>query len=642
MRGLMLAVGLLGCGSTNRGVTALSPSAQASAERATASTESMTASSEVTCADFAVRFEAGGERGRVCPADAKAHGLTVIDLGDNWTPALFAPGPNGEVPTLRASYIATANEKDAKGGKLTGEDALQELYGVVPSLSVVRGRLADDARHACHAKIDPAQVALLDRPLAQDDSAGVRWINDQHALLTKQLEVEAKKRNLADVPSLLAVADDKPTVDKLTQWKKLDDILAGLTAAQAHYRCEGLLDDKEPDGQVGWRTGNATELFQRRNFLMPDERINNETREALALDSRELDYRLALRVLRERVIDATGLIEDGTAGAGPLPVLGRALDPAAMRAARGSSPLPNAAPDLVDPATELAAKHLGWTGPAEVRAFLDRHPEGIRVAVALPPPPAYHATHMDLAAEIDRGDVYYDDEPPLYRRIAVHRPSLVLYADAHATRRPLVRWPTTIGGWADQRLPGGDLVQRWKESDVGPRVWRDLYAGPTWLPPPTTPDRDLVKNLWNGKWGLKTEVMGPGPHAAYGMMLLVHHEVIKLKDGTERFDDNGIGTHGSASVTSIVNGTSHGCHRLYNQLAVRLGDFLLKHRDHVVKGEQKDWYRRVVEYHGTFQAKIDTRGFLYELTPPVQVNVLKGKIVSPRKIPPRLSAPAKP
>src|SRR5262249_4209195 len=285
MRRLMLAVGLVGCvrPTNSRGVTALAPSSQASSERTNPSTESMNASSEVACVDYAVRFEAGTERGRVCPADARAHGLTIIDLGDSWTPTLFAPGPNGEAPNMRATYVATANEKDAKGNRLQGEDALQELYGVVPSFTIVRARLADDARHACHKQIDPAQVAKLDRPLAQDDSWGVRYINDQHALLGKQLEVEAKKRNLADVPSLGMVAEDKPTVDKFNQWKKLDDILAGLIAAQAHYRCEGLLDDKEPDGQVGWRTGNATELFQRRNFLMPDERLNKETREALAL-----------------------------------------------------------------------------------------------------------------------------------------------------------------------------------------------------------------------------------------------------------------------------------------------------------------------------------------------------------------------
>jgi hypothetical protein len=196
-------------------------------------------------------------------------------------------------------------------------------------------------------------------------------------------------------------------------------------------------------------------------------------------------------------------------------------------------------------------------------------------------------------------------------------------------------------------MPDGTIVQRWKESEVGKRVWRDLYAGPTWLPPKSTPDRDLVKNLWNGHWGLKTEIFGPGPHAAYGMVLLEHLQQIGLKDGTTRLDDNGIGTHGSASVTSIVNGTSHGCHRLYNQLAVRLGDFLLRHRDHVVRGEQllsrEDRFDRIVFHDDqSFRARIDTRGFLYELTPPVEVNVLRGHIISARKTPPALSAPAHP
>jgi hypothetical protein len=268
----------------------------------------------------------------------------------------------------------------------------------------------------------------------------------------------------------------------------------------------------------------------------------------------------------------------------------------------------------------------------------------VRVAIALPPPPAYHAQHMALRAEIDRGDVWYDEVP--IARLIRHRPTLVLYVEdpsaAHGVR-PLIRWPTTIGGWADQRLGDGGVVRRWKESEVGPRMWRDLYAAPTWLPPPTTPDRDLVKNLWNGHWGLKTEIMGPGAHAAYGMTLLVHHQVVKQRDGSERYDDNGIGTHGSASVTSIVNGTSHGCHRLYNQLAVRLADFLLRHRDHAVRGEQPELYRRVVYHRGErFVANVTTRGFLYELTPPVPINVLKGNIRSDRKIPPRDSAPARP
>jgi lipoprotein-anchoring transpeptidase ErfK/SrfK len=594
---------------------------------------------EAGCAEPLVAIAAGVERGTLCPADAEARGLTIIDLRDAWTPRLFAPQAGGVTPSYRERYLALASERDERGARMTGEDALKELYGVVPSLAVARERLADEPRHFCHAFIDSDAIARLDKPYAQDHQEAIRVAGLQRAWLEAQLERERVRRGL---PDLAALAEIPTFAARHARWKKLSDLHAGILAAQKHYVCEEFLAEADADGRMTWRTGYATELFQRRNFLMPNARLDPETREALALDSRELDYRLALRILRERVVDATGVIEDGTAGTGPVAILGRMLDPAAMRSARGGErPLPDAAPDLVGAMTEAAARQLGWTGPAETLAFLHRHAAGVQVALELPPLPAYHARHMALAAEIDRGDVWYDDAP-IPRRIA-HRPMLVLYADDGGTKRPLIRWPTTIGGWADHRTPGGWLVRRWKESDVGPRVWRDLYAAPTWFPPPTTPDRDLVKNLYdNGRYALKRDVLGPGPHAAFGMTLLVHHQVVKTRAG-QRFDDNGIGTHGSASVTSIVNGTSHGCHRLYNQLAVRLSDFLLRHRDHVAHGEQRTFYRRIVRYRGqTFSADLKSRGFRYELTPPVAMTVLPGNIRTVRKVPPRNSAPARP
>ena len=95
-----------------------------------------------------------------------------------------------------------------------------------------------------------------------------------------------------------------------------------------------------------------------------------------------------------------------------------------------------------------------------------------------------------------------------------------------------------------------------------------------------------------------------------------------------------------ASVTSIAHGNSHGCHRLFNHLAVRLGGFLLAHRAHERKGEDVQPYRRIVNYRGRFVARLESRGFLYQLTPPVPVDVLPGRIKSARKVPPRNSAPA--
>jgi hypothetical protein len=643
MRWQLFAIGSVlawGCqhGPVPRPVTRVNQTAAASASQTTpAVPERGTVTSDPRCDDddaIAV-FEDGVERGRVCKSEAAAQGLTVIDLADDWTPRVLAPQPDGETPAYHATYIALANEQlrpDARP-----EDALGELYGVVPALSVVRTRLADGKRHACWAAVDPAPIGKLTRAWSMDDKLRVQGAVSRWKSLTRRLEAARAKRGLADIAALAAVPGHAKDVAK---WQALDDLRRGIVAVQDRLDCEeGFLIREKVPGTFTWRTGNAVEWFQRRNFLMPNERLDAETRAALMLDSRELDFRLALRILRERVVDATGLIEDGSAGDGPVPVLGRLLDPENMRAARGHEPLAGAAPDLVHPATEAAARALGWTDADAVEVFLAAHVGGYEVAVALPARPAYHATHMELAAEIDRGDVWYDEAPR--SRKAKRRPTLVLYAIDGDVRRPLVKWPSTIGGWADVRLPSGSVRQKWKESDVGDRVWRQVYAAPTWTPPPSTPDRDLVRNLWMGRYRLKTEIFGPGAHSAYGLVMMIHHKE-KKKGNTVDYDDNGIRTHGSSTVTSIVNGTSHGCHRLYNQLAVRLGGFLLQHREHTVLGEQKIGYRRRVRYKGNYEARVDSKGFLYELTPPVPVKVLKGTILSKRKTPPTSSAPARP
>jgi len=591
-----------------------------------------TPAAHADCAEPVSVFDHGREQPPACSVPATT---TTVDLRDAWTPVLFAVQPDGTAPEFRPSYLALAREQGLDGKPLPPNIGLTELYGIVPSFAIVRARFGEAARYACRAKIDPAPLAKLTRPYGEELAVNVKLSNHQRDLLGAVLERVRVQRNLADYAPL---ATDRELGDTYTRWKAADELYTGIVAAQQILACEGLLAAKAIDGTYSWAFGQAVEQFQRRNFLIPNGRLDPDTRTALATDPRELDFRFALRVLRERVVDATGLIEDGTAGKGEQAVLGRMLDPVAMRTVHGQDkPLANAAPDLISAATETAAKELGWTDPAATAAFLAKHPGGLRVALALPAPPAYHAKHMDLSAEIDRGDVWYDEQP--VPRVAWRRPALIVYAQDGKTKRPLVRWPTTIGGWADVRIDG-NLTKRWKESDVGPREWRQLYAAPTWLPPDTTPDDELVRWVAKGKWELKKSIMGPGPLSAFGMIRLPHERAIKMKNGSTQYVDNGIGTHGSAVVTSLLNGTSHGCHRLYNHMAIRLGGFLLDHRDHVVRGQQPEHFRRTVNVGGTFHAQIDTRGFMYELTPPVHIDVLPGTIRSERKVPPADAAPA--
>ncbi|MGE0402667.1 MAG: L,D-transpeptidase family protein [Kofleriaceae bacterium] len=583
------------------------------------------------CPGFALRFDAGAEVELLCPDDLPGRALTPLDLDDRWTPTLFSP-VDGQEPGFRGRYLALA-----AGDSQDPDERLVELFGVVPALAQVHDRLADGERHACHARIDSTPIAHVDRAYSREHEALVRSADLEREALADRLARERDARRLTDTASLAGVPEVASTYDA---WRRLDAIHRGLVAVQRHLACEGLLSANEASGGMSARVAIAIGLYQRRHFLMPHEHLDTETLETLQRDSRELDFRLALRVLRERVADAAGLIEDGTAGPGPLPILGRLLDPEAMRAARGNTePLPDAAPDLVAVATESAARQLGWTSPDEVQAFLRQHRTGVRVALALPAPPAYHAAHMALEAELDRGDVWYD-ETPVARRVS-RRPTLVVYVDDNGTKRALTRWPTTIGGWSDVQTARGVVERRWKESTVGPHVWRKLYAAPTWIPPSTTPDRDLVKSVGNGTWRLQREILGPGPRGAFGLVLLVH-ERLGGRTGALPIDGGGIATHGSASVVSIIDGTSHGCHRLYNHLAIRLANFLLQHRTHVIRGDQHARYRRHIAYRGPFVAQLDTRGFLYELDPPVPVRVLAGRIRSARKVPPRASAPAGP
>ena len=592
-----------------------------------------------SCGDPAQVHADGAPQGWICPADAPGVGLTIVDLTDRWTPRPFATAPDGTAPAFRDSYLALAAEDSPDGEELDPEEQFVELYGVVPNLSTVQRRLEDDVRHGCHEAIPPMPLVAFTKSISQANEASIRAGDRRRVWLATRLERERVRRKLADLDALVRV----PSLRKpLADLRRLEAQRDALVTVQAHLVCDGVLQQRYVDGLFTWRTGHALDLFQRKNFLVPNARLDDETRAALLAGSRELTYRAALRALRERVVDATGLIEDGTAGAGPILVLGRQLDPSIMQAARGHRPLPHAAPDRVGEATEIAARALGWTDVDRTRAWLATNHvrgAGLRIAVALPPPPAYHSEHMELVAEIDRGDVWYDTRP--IPRVAARRPALVLYTVHAGQRIPLVRWSTTIGSWSDVRMPSGRVVQRWKESEIGKRVWRDLYAAPVWYPPRSTPDRDLVKYMWNGKWRLKREVMGPGPRSAYGMVMLVHHVEVPVRRRV-RMDDHGIRVHGSSSVTSIAHGNSHGCHRLFNHLAVRLGGFLLAHRAHERKGEDMRPYRRIVQYRGRFEARLQSRGFLYQLTPPVPVEVLPGRIRSARKVPPRNSAPARP
>jgi hypothetical protein len=534
-------------------------------------------------------FEAGNLARNVCAGDADARTtFTLLDLGDDWAPAIFAETPE-RPQRYRATFVALANERPGAGPAGAGarRDRFLELYGIFPSISVARARLLDEPRHLCHAAVTDDALRALPRTLAP-------WMPS-----------DASKR-------------------------------AAVAAAQAHLRCEGLLGADARQGELDPATFEALRLYQRRQMLPSPGAIDAETRDTLVTNSRELDFRGLLRVLRERVVDASGLLEDGSAAHAWEPILGRFIDSAEYRRAMRARPLDRGAPDLVDRATQAAAIALGWTSP-EAAARALQTPPPAHVAVRLPPPPGYHGRAMKLRAEIDRGDVsrsYPLDAAGRRRASSVkNRPTLTLYAETDAGEVPLVRWPTTIGGWQEEKDEEGDHLE-YKESPVGRHYWRDLVAAPAWFPPPTTPDRELVRRRPDGRWGPDDDAVGPGYRSAYGLVAFFHHRALATSGGAPSYDDIEIRTHGSGNYRSILRGNSHGCHRLFNHLALRLGSFVLAHTAFERRGTIEERYRRVVVWkEHTVTLRAEVRGYRYELTPPIPVDVLPGRTVRSKPVP---------
>jgi Putative peptidoglycan binding domain len=398
--------------------------------------------------------------------------------GDRPRRRLGAPVFDGDdtddAPDYRASLQALAQERfDDLGtdGAIASADRYFELYGIAPTLAVVRSRLEDEARHRCHAAIDDAALASGPERMTEQSSDGA----EAELRRTRELRAELDHdRAHAKLPDLAALGSSnayyRAAVARLAV---LEAKVAAIRALQAHLHCDDLIDDGALDGGYTWRTRTAVEKFQRGAMLLPTGVFDTETREALVRDSRVRDYETALRVLRERVAAAAGLVEDGSASTGPSPVLGHSLDSEGVWHARGAQASANAAPDLIGLATEVAALALGWRDPTTTTASLDALQSSSLVAVALPPAPANHAD-MQLHVEIDRGD-------------SARRPTLTVFVTTEAGDIALVRWPTTVGGWQRENIGGGS-VNRWKPSPKGAAVWRDLFVGPRWLPPASTPD----------------------------------------------------------------------------------------------------------------------------------------------------------
>jgi hypothetical protein len=553
-------------------------------------------------------------------------GYTLIDLRDDWTPSIFAEERTPEGVLLpnryRRVFLGLANDRlDNDGEPLApGEKNYLELYGVFPSLSVLRERFMQDAAHPCH---DSESVAVLEavetvRYVAPKDMGRQA---QRLAWMTKDLEKARKRAKVATLEELAAKRPELAAqVAKIA--KRAAEKLA-MAAVEKRLTCEKLVakDSKHKPGVYDDGMTAAVRSFQQKHMIYEASFLHRRTVDALARPLVDNDYDGLVRALRERVVSAAGIIEDGTGGTQAAP-----------------------ARNLVEEYTKTAIEQLGLTDTQAALAFFQRHPaehfQTLRAAVKLPARPEYYAPHMDLSIVVDRGDVWYDlpfDKDGHFSPHPRQRyPHLTLFVTHQGERIPLARWRTTIGGWRAEQASDGYEYFRYKGSDVGARVIRQVVAGPVWIAPESTPIRSLVKGKTVNEHPeaiVNYDELGPGYLSAYG--LVAGYFVVPGQNGHPDWD-NGVRAHGSSDYLSIysANGFSHGCHRLPNHIAIRLYSFILRHRNKQIAGDQPfSFSRQFLRGSTVFEIRIASRGFVYTLDPPLPVNVLLGQIKGAQKTP---------
>jgi len=573
---------------------------------------------------------ANGKARVTTEAAARRLGYSIVDLSDNHAPFIFSEKTPGiddyEKNDYRATYVNLANDRTDEEGNALGPDQHNyiELFGIAPSLSVLQKRFLSDAQKECYKKLDIKLLHSFRSVIRYKGHRNAGAIYRRYRELSKMLHRALRRTGLKSGAALAKRAKYRSLV---RSYRRAQVRAAVINQTQLRLKCEGLLgqDEHAHRWYMDYVTHRALARFERKHMIFGWGQLYGKTLTYLGSPPKLNNYRALHRTLRERIADSLGIVEDGS-------VLGvRGLDPT-YHVGDKTYKVRN----LIGEYTKTLMTQMGLETPKSALAFFAAQQPALfahcKVGVKLPDLPPYYSQHMKFLVEIDRGDVWYDFpyDAAGHRRSQPRSrlPHLVLFTQWKDQKIPLVRIATTIGGWRKEHT-GGKVYLKYKNSDVGLKIWRDIVAAPVWIPPDSTPPHALVeKRKEHGRWTLrvKREEIGPSYLSAYGLVAAYHLQ--QLRDGPHAlWRDNGIRTHGSVAYMSIFNGFSHGCHRLHNHLAVRLFSFLLRHSPFLRKGQVPLRYGRHFTYRGrTYNINLTTRGYYYTLKHPIHVMVTDGRI----------------
>ncbi|MBW1761915.1 MAG: L,D-transpeptidase, partial [Deltaproteobacteria bacterium] len=601
----------------------------------------------------------GKAQGQVDAARADEEGNLLLDLGEEWTPYILteAAGPDGQLKTseYRSTYLALARGEfpEDRHGYRAQKDQYLELYGILPTLALLRQRFRDVRGLQCAQELDLVPLQEFDGFLAYQRGrrparrlARYELLKPQMAALVTRAQVES----LDQVTRVHAIDDEE--WKKVEEYRTLAPEIEAIAAAQARLECEGFFTGRgqHTAGLFDWRTHEALAEFERRHRVYGWGFIGDATLAVLQKSPQETEQEAVIRALTERAVHAAEVIEDGSTSTL------RDDEPRTYKAEDGTErQIRNLEAEL----RERVIAAFGLQNAESTYAWLESLGEISAekvVAVQNLELPPYYADVMELSVSTDRGDVWYefpyDEEGKARSQPVSRRPRLSIFVNYNDQKIPLARFGTTVGGWRGEFIDGA-VMWKYKGSPVGKRVWSRISAAPIWVPPESTPPRVmLTKRRKRGEdfFEVDYHTTGPSYASAYGLVAAYHRKYYRSPDGKIQVGgdegmiqvggDEGIRTHGSVDYMSIMRRHSHGCHRMHNHIAVRLMSFVLEHRPHTRYGQQPMVYRREFEFEEeTYLMEFDKGGYNFVLEEPLFVETLPGRVRGQVKEPIEVALP---
>ena len=595
-------------------------------------------------------WSAGKSERQVDAAKADTQGHLLLDLGEEWTPYILTEASSAdEEPKpsqYRATYLALARGEfpDDRHGYRAEKDQYLELYGILPTLTLLRERFAEVEALECADALDLETLRAFDGFLAYEKGYRPTRRVNRYKRFKPQMEALVARAQVESLDQITRehVANDEEW-DRVEEYRKIAPEYEVIAAAQARLECEGFFEGRGAytPGLFDWRTHEALAEFERRHRVYGWGFIGSDTLAVLRMTPAETEQEAVIRMLTERAMHAAEVIEDGSTSTK------RDGEPRTYTdESRQTRQIPNFEAEL----RARVVDAFGLQTPESTYAWLKSLGEiGAHETVALRgiELPPYYSDSMDLLVEIDRGDVWfefpYDEEGRKRSQPVARRPRLTIFVDYNDQKIPLARFGTTVGGWRGEYIEGSVML-KYKGSPVGKRVWSRISAAPIWVPPESTPPRVMLsKRRKRGVdyFEVDYHTTGPSYASAYGLVAAYHRKYYRGADGELQLGgDEGIRTHGSVDYMSIMRRHSHGCHRMHNHIAVRLMSFVLEHRPHTRYGSQPMEYRREFEYEEElYVMEFDKGGYNFVLDEPLPVEVLEGRVRGQVKEPIEVALP---